>query len=290
MGSFNRKGCILFIRDRFKRLIIPTLFYIILLNPFVQFLSFGNINYNIYDFISGTGVMWFTVALFIFSLFYALCRFFSQEPDLLSNNIELSFKKVLILILLISVSVFILRIFFPIGSIIFNMQLSYFASYIVLFIMGIVAYKTNLFSKIDYKTGKKWLISGVFVGFVAWFVLITIVGKSNTVVAINGGLTWQSAAYSTWESFVAVAMSIGLVALFKEKLNYQTRLLKTLSDNSFTVYMIQLAIITPIILLFEPVALHPIVKWLLMCLICMPVCFIISNYFVRKIPLLKSFL
>ena len=40
-----------------------------------------------------------------------------------------------------------------------------------------------------------------------WFLLVAIATVTGTTDAIVGGLTWQSAAYSVWESSVAVAMT-----------------------------------------------------------------------------------
>ena len=182
------------------------------------------------------------------------------------------------------------RIVQPIGTDILNFQLCYFSSYIVLFILGIIAYRNNLFAKISYRTGKRWLISAIALGFLAWFVLVAVATANGTTVALEGGLTWQSAAFSLWESFVAVAMSIGLIAVFREKFNHQSKLVKTLSDNSFAVYMFHPMIIIPVTLLFGTVALYPIVKWLLLCVICIRLCFAAAHFVFRRIPLLKNIL
>lgn len=170
------------------------------------------------------------------------------------------------------------------------MQLCFFASYIVLFIVGIIAYRNNLFARISYRNGKRWLISGVVLGFLVWLGLVIMATESGNTAALDGGLTWQSAGYSVWESFVAVAMSIGLIAVFREKFNHQSKLVKTLSDNSFAVYMFHPLIIVAVTLLLSPVALYPIAKWFMACVICVPLCFAATHFVFRKIPLLKNVL
>src|SRR5208282_882428 len=143
-----------------------------------------------------------TAALFAFSLVYGLVRLTIRRtgggPD--RKQLNPSFSKAVILILIISVSAFLIRIVQPIGTSILNMQLCFFASYIVLFIVGIIAYRNNLFAKISYRTGKRWLISGIALGFLAWLGLVILATKSGNTAALNGGLTWQSAGYSVWES------------------------------------------------------------------------------------------
>jgi len=146
----------------------------------------------------------------------------------------------------------------------------------------------DLFAKISYRAGKRWLIGSVVLGFIAWFFLVAIATAIGSTTALQGGLTWQSAAYSVWESFIAVAVSIKLIGVFREKFNRQSKLVKTLSDNSFAVYMFHPMIIIPVTILLTQLALYPIAKWLLLCTICVPLCFAATHFVFRRIPLLKK--
>lgn len=302
-GSYDRKGFRQFNWDRFKRLVIPTLIFMIAIDPFISLVELGNkfTGFNLINFLSATGPMWFAAALFGFSLIYAFWRLFAsirapaseQETEKhvpQSSQLKPNFTFAVILILVIAVFAFLIRIIQPIGTSILNFQLCYFSSYIILFIVGILAYRSNLFAKISYRTGKRWLISAFVLGFVVWFFLVVIVTITGTTNAILGGLTWQSAAYSVWESFIAVAMSIGLIGVFKEIFNHQSKLVKTLSDNSFAVYMFHPMIIIPVTILLVPLALYPIPVWLLLCIICIPLCFAATYFIFCRIPLLKKVL
>jgi glucan biosynthesis protein C len=293
-GSYDRKGFGGFVGDRFKRLIIPSLIYMVVITPFIGLAELGNklTGFSISGFLSGTGVMWFAVALFIFSLIYGLARLIFRKfaAVTVGKQLKPSFINAIFLILIIAVFAFLIRTVQPIGTSILNMQLCYFASYIVLFILGITAYRKNLFVMVNYKIGKRWLIGGIILGLLVWLVLIIAADISGTKDALNGGFTWQSAGYSVWESFVVVAMSIGLIALFREKFNRQSKLVKALSDNAFAVYMFHPPIIVAACLLLRPVALPPIVKWLMLCIICVPICFLVVHFVIRRIPLLKKVL
>jgi glucans biosynthesis protein C len=293
-GSYDRKSFGRFAGDRFKRLLIPTLIFMIAITPFIEIVELDNkvTGFSLVGFLSGTGPMWFAVALFAFSLIYALVRLIDHRspPDFIRKQLKPTLGLAVSLILIIAVSAFLIRIVQPIGTDILNFQFCYFASYIALFIVGIMAYRNALFAKISYRTGKRFLISAIALGFFAWFVLVAVATANGTTAALQGGLTWQSAAFSTWESFVAVAMSIGLIAVFKEKFNHQSKLVKILSDNSFAVYVFHPMIIIPVTLLFSSVALYPIAKWLLLCVICVPLCFAATYFVFRRIPLLKKIL
>ena len=273
------------------RLVIPTLVYMVAITPFIGLVELGNpwTGFSIVNFLSGTGVMWFAAALFFFSLVYGLVRLIPRKlaPSSERKPLEPSLAKAVILILIISVSAFLIRIVQPIGTSILNMQISYFASYIALFIVGILAYRNNLLARISYQTGKRWLTGGIVLGFFAWLVLVIAATVHGGTTTLMGGLTWQSAGYSLWESFVAVAMSIGLITLFREKCNHQGRLTRILSENAFAVYMFHPPILVAVALLFSPVALYPIVKWFLLCVICVPLCFAATHFVFRRIPFLK---
>ena len=254
-GSYDRKGFGRFAGDRFKRLVIPALITMVVITPFIGVVELGQkaSGFSISGFLSGTGVMWFAVALFFFSLVYALIRQIFSRPTLVSDGKQLkpSFKNAVMLIFIVAVFAFLIRIVQPIGTDILNMQFCYFASYIVLFIVGIIAFRKNLFAEISYKTGKRWLIWGIGMGALIWIVIAALSDKSGTTSALNGGLTWQSAAYSLWESFVAVAISIGLIGVFREKFNHQSKFVKTLSDSAFAVYMFHPPIIVAVSLLLQ---------------------------------------
>jgi surface polysaccharide O-acyltransferase-like enzyme len=374
-GSYDRKGFGGFVKARFVRLIIPTLIYMVAISPFIEYVELGQpfTGFSLTGFLSSTGVMWFVVALFFFSLVYALVRLLAGRPGLVpppapavpappagatpvsgstndsardsapapmpvpagtnpvpapaqgsvpapvdpairagaststpapghaptpasaspsprKRRIEPSFRNALLLILAIAVSAFLIRIVQPIGTSVLNMQLCYFASYIALFIVGIDAYRNNLFSRIPARTGKRWLIAGIVLGFFAWFALAIVATFTGTAALLNGGLTWQSAAYSLWESFVAVAMSIGLIVIFRDALDRQNTLVHTMTQNSYAVYMFHPPIIVGVTLLLAAAVLYPIAEWLMLCVICVPLCFLLTHFIVRKIPGLKDIL
>jgi len=293
-GSYDRKGFGQFVGDRFKRLIIPTLIFMIAITPFIEIVELGNkySGFNLVGFLSGTGPMWFAVALFGFSLIYGLVRLGSSKSAPASDwkQLKPTLGVAVSLALIIAVFAFLIRIVQPIGTDILNFQLCYFASYIALFIIGVLAYRNDLFAKISYRGGKRLVIGAIALGFLVWFVIVAVATATGTTAALEGGLTWQSAAFSTWESFVAVAMSFGLIAVFREKFNGQSRLVKALSDNSFAVYLFHPMIIIPITLLLSPLVLYPVAKWLLLCLICVPLCFAATHFIFRRIPLLKNVL
>ncbi len=293
-GSYDRKGFAHFALERLRRLGIPSLIYMVVITPFIGLVllrqPYGG--FHLGDFLSGTGPMWFAVALLIFSLVYACARYLFPQLRIesIAAGLRPSFGNLALLALGIAVLAYLIRILQPIGTSVLNMQLCFFASYVVLFCVGIAAYRADILSKLTYRAGKWTLIGAVGIGLLVWLVVLTLVSKSGHVQAVYGGGTWQSAAYAVWESAVAVAVGFGLIVVFREKLNRQGRLAKAMSDSSFTVYMFHPPFLVAVALLFTPLPLAPIVKWVITCLICVPLCFAAAHYVFRRIPLLRSVL
>ncbi len=125
----------------------------------------------------GMGPMWFAVALLIFSIVYALIK--AVLPATADTGVRpgsTSFGALAALIMIVTVGAFLLRLVFPLGTIFWGMQLCYFSQYIVLFIAGILAYRTRFQERISPAVGRRWLISGIVLGFVGLFAIKWTVG------------------------------------------------------------------------------------------------------------------
>jgi fucose 4-O-acetylase-like acetyltransferase len=298
--TYDKKGAGKFIKDKLFRLGIPTAIYMLIIHPLVNFILLGKrigganllnalIEYiTSFRFINCSGPLWFAFALLIFSLLYAVFRIFA--PAVKESNKDIpTFTKILIFILLIGACSFLIRIVKPIDSPpILNMRLAHFAQYISFFIVGIISRRNSWFEKLDYKTGKAWLLWGILLGIVSYAAIMIAGGAFFSFAPYNGGLTWQNAAYSLWESFILLSMSVGLIAVFREKCNKQNKLIKTMSENAFSVYVFHTPIIIILTLLFAPLDLIPLAKTILLSLISIPVCFLSTNYTIQKVPLLRK--
>lgn len=293
-GSYDRRGAGGFAGERLRRLGIPTLIYILAIDPFINLVELRNrfTGINLVNLLSGTGVMWFAAALLIFCLIYAGARRLLPNVRLepFATGLRPRFRNLALLALGIAVLAFLIRIEQPIGTSVLNMQLCFFASYVVLFCVGIVAHRGDLLRKLSYRAGKWTLIGAVGLGLATWLFVFALLSRTGHVLAVEGGGTWESAVYAVWESSVAVAMGLGLLAVFREKLNRQGRVSRAMSDSSFTVYMFHPPILVAVALAFTPLPLPPIAKWAITCLICVPACFAVAYFVLRRIPILKSVL
>lgn len=303
-GSYDKKGFGKFIKERIIRLGIPTLLHMLIIVPIIElviirrpeFIKNGSWNFFVKYIIKGhflknSGPLWFAVALLFFSIIYAIIRkIFKLEP----KNTDKEFPKfpyIFAIILLISICAFLIRIVQPIGTQIYSFQFCFFAQYIILFIVGLKCKRNNWFEKLKFSQGRIWFIWGTFGGLVSWSFMMILGGALNGKQSLfMGGFTWQSAAYVLWESSIAVSMSIGLISLFKEKLNKQNKLIGKMSDNSFAVYVLHAPIIIALSMLFAPIKINLIVKFIILVTISITTCFMCIDYIIMKIPFFKKLL
>ena len=177
---------------------------------------------NFLNFINGTGPLWFTTTLLIFALFYVLWR---QNPKESSergtvknppSNIQL-----VLIVVLMSVVTYLIRFPFPMdgGDAFLGIQFCFVVQYIIMLILGVIAYKRDWFRNIPDSLGKLWL----FVALVS-IIFMLLIGLAAGALEgdtskLAGGFHWQAFAYATWESVYSMGMSIGLITLFRKKWN-----------------------------------------------------------------------
>lgn len=302
-GSFDRKGAGRFIKDRLFRLGLPVAIYIFIINPFIEYYLLGTLVNNTpytlgqyysyylesFSFLGGTGPLWFALALLIFSIIYALLRKAGIKPFSISDDKKYpGHLKIIIVILLISALNFAVRNFQPFGTNIYNMQPCFFSQYIILFILGIMAYRKNWLSNIPRNFGIAWLKIGLGLGIVVWVLLMVFGGPlSGREYVILGGLYWQSAVYAVWEQLLCAGVSLGLIVILRDRHNTRGKLSGFLSDNAFGVYVFHPVILISISLILRGITLYPILKFLLVAFIAVGFSFIISSI-IRKVPLLKK--
>ena len=296
-SSYDRKGFGKFTKERFIRLGVPTLVYMLFIHPLTIIILNYYMNWNLnipaeylkniisLKFIANSGPLWFAFALLIFSIMYGVIRkLFSSNRLRKIKTPSINSKQIFIVAILITVFTFLTRLIFPIGTNILNMQLCFFPQYIVLFILGIIFFRRDLLQTIPYQLGMKWFRYTLIFGTFIWFLIIYFADVPNKgIQQIEGHFGWQSASYSLWESFFCVGICLGLTVWFREKFNYQHRLNKFLSDNAFGVYVFHAPVLVLISMWLREIAIYPFFKYFIVAVITIPLCFLISH-FTRKIP------
>lgn len=298
--SYNLKGPGKFLRDRFIRLGIPILIYIAIIDPLMSyilnnisesFLAFY-LNYfqsweGIERFINGSGPLWFTVLLLIFALFYCAWRKISKERferDIVGKAPRNS--RILLIIIIMTFLTFIVRLWYPLngGAVILNIQIASISEYIIMLILGTVAYKRDWFTRISDSQGRLWLVIALL--SIIFLIMLGFVSGAfeGDPSKLLGGFYWESFAYASWESLYGVAMSIGLITLFRNKINTPGKISKLLSQNTYSMYLIHSIVLVSISVAFAGIIMHPLLKLIIVSPLAFIFCFLISHYFLRRIP------
>ena len=304
--SYDRKGGISFLRDRIIRLGLPWLVYALLLQPLVYYIA-GGLPGSFWSFyptalhLMGSiadGPIWFVELLLCFSLLYAAWRWLTRShPQTVGGTGTLpGYWAILGFILGLGFLSFVMRIWWPQYDqpAPFNVPVGYLLQYVCFYILGIVAYRRNWLYTLTPRMGRDWslialLASVPFAGLVIPYMLSGGMAGKQPGIEMAGGFHLLSLAYSLWESFMIAGICIGLLVLFRTRLNHQGRLAKGLASSAYTVYLIHPVVLVGFAYAFHVVALYPLLKWAIAVLVTVPLCFLISLA-IRKIPLVNRVL
>jgi len=284
-AAYDRKGFLRFIADRVVRLGVPALVFMLVLDPLTNVIrtvgTGGTVNWAVWlpgwldnvrsgRFLSASGPLWFAVALLVFTVVYAVVRLVADLvrggaprqrgviKNLSSRSVHVA---VLCLVAIIAVPAFAIRLVQPLGTSVMNMQLGYFASYVVLFVAGLWAGRNGLLQAIPVKAGRAWLWLSIGIGLPTWALLIGFGGALEGRDALYmGGLHWQAAGYAVWESFFCVAFSLGLLTLYRERANAKNPVTGLLTYTGFGVYTFHTPILVGVSVLLISVTMHPLAK------------------------------
>ncbi len=300
VGSYDRKGPRLFLRDRLLRLGVPLLVFEFVIHPFQLYPliragalhiegSFGDLLARYYrSFHIGSGPLWFVETLLIFALVYTAIRVLVPRKPRPDANLLAPPRTWVILAfaLVLGILTFVIRLWFPFGWAFgpLNLQLCFFVQYIAMLVVGVVAYRNDWLVRVPKATGRLALGLAVFLIAVVFPVMFILGGaaKGNEVVFF-GGWHWQAFAYATWEQFTCVAMITALTVLFRERFNRQGRLAREASASSYATYIIHAPVIILGALAVRHITIYPLLKFVLVSLVLVPLCFALAAG-IRRLP------
>jgi len=294
-AALERKGFGGFLHDRLVRLGLPLLIVGFLINPtFAYFLraqlypaqAQPALWQQLLQFDFAPGPLWFVEALLIFSLVYALGAVLWKQlhsEKAKPKRVELTNPKLLALALLIIGASFATRLAYPIGSEWHNFQLGFFPQYIVLFGLGIAAYRYQWLPDLPMAIRRPWAII-VGVALVALPVMMATLGTEIDLAVVFGGWHWQAFAFAVWEAFYGLAMSLTLLGFFRRRFDRQTHLTRALSSSAYTVYIIHAPVVVTLTLLARDLHLHPLLKFALLAAPAVILCFALAYLLVQYLP------
>lgn len=275
--SLKKKGSVEFAKGRILRLGLPLLMFFLAVGPLTVFLSDSLYYGEGFDFSKSmhVGPMWFAQALLIFSAIYLLIHRFIPAG---SSRSRISLP---LLIAILSSTTFAARAIWPMGEGIWGMQLGSFPQYIVMYIIGIKAGKTDWQTYLS-KVKTSRLIILVF--FLVLLMPVFMFLGEDPQLGLNvfmGGVYWQAGFFALWESAMCVLMSLMILAMTYQKKSDQNSLLKKMSRSSYGVYIIHPPVLVLTSVMLMGISVHPMLKFLMAGSIAISVSYLLSEMLVR---------
>lgn len=292
-ASLERKGYAQFIGDRFLRLGLPLLAFGLILGPLTAAIVTAAQGRGFWPTIAYlwhkgqfiNGPLWFAQALLIFSLAY--CAWRAAFGSKLAHS-QRAPKSVpasrwwLLSALVTGAAALGLRQFVPTGVNVWGLQLGYFATYIVLFALGIAAWRYDWIRLLTWKNAR----TGIIALAIAWPAMpigIAIAhalngpGKSN----FGGGLSWTAILYALWEPFVAWGLIALWLLVFRARMNQPSAFWAWLNRRAYTAYIIHPPVLVGISLLLHGWAAPALVKFGVVGLLACAATWLITDPLVR---------
>jgi len=264
-----RRGWRGFLKERIQRLAIPSLCYMILLEPVMLFClretnspddapaswwAYWGRYLQSGEVWSGSGPMWFAVALFGFCMILLVVMApRSMRP---TRTVQASsapgYGAVLMLALVLAVSSFLVRLRYPLGTGVFNMQLGFFSQYTAVFTLGVLADRHQWFDALTTSPmARKAGWYGIIAGPILLVCLVAAGGAppQEGEIVYSGGWNRWALGLALWEQSTGLALALGVLYWFRHHGNTAHPFALWLSQRSFGVYMLH----TPVMLLLTPV-------------------------------------
>jgi glucans biosynthesis protein C len=202
------------------------------------------------------GHLWYVELLLLFNILYVF--FYKKSNEII--QIISRFKPIYLLFLsifLITISSYVIRIWYPIGRNFFHIPIAQLPQFIIFYIFGIIFSKNNWLVNLEKINANKIFISTVLLvctlGIIYYFFNLT----GNNLSDLSGGINYYSLLYSLWESSFSVSVSFLLIAFFKKRYDFHIYT----SSLSYGIYLIHFPVLLTIQILLKDIHLHTLLKF-----------------------------
>jgi glucan biosynthesis protein C len=313
--SYERNRVGAFLKSRLLRLGVPLLFFFFLLIPAQQYLyhgqwgDLGTMSFRSYytDAYFGLGDrpagwkgvawpemnfghLWYVEHLLIFSLCYAAWRAVRRRPSEVSPVPvgPPADGAVVLFALVLAFASATVRIWYPIDKWIgflgfIQVAFADVPRDLSFFVLGALAYRRRWLAGLSNRMGRTWLLVGLTAAAL-WYAyslgLYRVFPLSRTTMGI---------VYPLWESLLCCGMCIGLIYLFRQRLNDQGRWGRAMAESQYGAYLFHVPVVVLIQFMVAASALGPFSKFVLVTALSVPLTFLLAHG-LRRPALLRKVL
>lgn len=267
--SFDKQGSKQFIQKKLLRLGIPLLFMGAIISVLTGKLEIGH--------------MWFVESLLVFCLVYALIRLWVSPIEKTCTS-KPTIIGLLIVALLMGVGSYFIRQvspqdhwIWPFGIIPLPMEPAHYLQYVMMFVLGILAYRFQWLDKMSNGTGFTTLLIDVALA----------VGNY-----LRDGGPWNDFVcqwFGIYESLMCVFISFGLIWLFREFVSGTSRFWQWCAAQSYGAYVFHLLLMIVLQNVVDSIWMGAFGKFIFIGIVTTILSFLLT-WIVRMIPGVKKVL
>jgi surface polysaccharide O-acyltransferase-like enzyme len=273
--SYDKKGARLFLRGRWLRIGIPLATLVLLVHLPVAYLLAGMpAPLKFFEGLYQRGWqpiylhLWFVAHLLLYCFAYAALHQISGLFEGAPRNVPLvGHAAIASFIAVLALITWLVRIWYPVDRWvpflwIVPAEPAHLPQYTAFFAAGIIAYRGDWFHRMPAAGGLIWLAvgmiasGGIYVAYAfGWWKMAP------------GGLGLESLMRSSWETVIAVGLSVGLIISFRELFDRSNRLLERMASASFGAYILHPVIVVALQAAVTNVSLVAFAKFMVVSLL-----------------------
>lgn len=268
--SYERKGPRRFLRERWARIGVPLVFFVVFVQVPLAYLASGRPAPAEFFWSLYAGAwrgayfhLWFLGHLLLYSAVYvAVVRRAGSRgrPRPLpppGHVAILTFVAVLILV------TWVVRWWFPVDTwvplfFVLPTEPANVVQYVSLFVLGILAFRNDWFQRTSRGVGLVWLAVGI--GAAAVVYSLQAFGLWDELTA-TGGFDWRSLVRVTVEVLVCAGLSVGLVVTLREVFHQPVPFLAAMAAASYAAYILHIFFVVGVQAALLPIAWPPAAKF-----------------------------
>ena len=282
--SLARRGPAGFVGSRLLRLGAPLLFFVLIVNPLADYLGnlweedattfLGNLAETEFS------IMWFVVELLVCSLGYAALRSIRPLPDFCPRPGR---RSLVVAALVIGVgSLAVWQFTTLLDTHLLNVRVSAWTQGAVLFALGVMAAEAGWDGRLPRPTEHRLgQITVAGVGLTG--VLVSYTAARDQLDLALGGLNWASVSFAILYGVVSVTFTLWCLAWLRRRWPTHGPLMTKAGRGSYATYLLHPVALVSVMLAFRVVPLGAELKFVLVSVVAVPVCFVVG-YAVTRLP------
>jgi peptidoglycan/LPS O-acetylase OafA/YrhL len=289
-ASYDRKGAGRFLAERLLRLGVPLLLWLLVIRPLVtvgdyiaardaavqQGTELPYWQYSVLSF--SPGPMWFVEVLLVFSALYVLWRRLAGAGTAPAPGRAPGAAAIIGFTVGLALLTYLWRIVVPMDFQVFGMPTpAYLPQYAALFTVGLLASRRGWPAALPRTAG--W--AGFATAAVAAVAIVLVLVSAGDAILGHG--TVPSLLMASCEQALAVGLTLGLLVLFRDRLDNQGRRRRFLSAHAYTVYVIHPVVLVALGYALSGVQAPAVAKFALLAVLAVPLCWM-AAFPVRALP------